>query len=128
MPARNLVLAMLLSIGVALPAVAHQQTSTPRIDHRQSVQEHRIQHGLRTGQLTPREAMRLERSAARIEALERHAKADGVVTPHERRMINRALDRQSRHIARQMHDAQSGRSMRGSQLREDGPMRYGQPG
>jgi hypothetical protein len=85
---------------------AAQGKATPRIDQRQANQERRIDQGLASGQLTQREARRLERQQVRIDNVENHAKADGTVTVAERRQLTRMQDRTTRHIARQKHDAQ----------------------
>lgn len=66
----------------------------------------RIEHGIRSGQLTNREVGRLERGQARVNRMEARAGADGHVGPHEQRHIQRAENRQSRHIHQQKHDRQ----------------------
>src|SRR5262245_28149433 len=91
--------------ALALPAFA-QTPSTPRIDQRQANQERRIEAGEKSGQLTPREAARLEKGQARVQKMENKAMADGKVTAKERARIEREQDKQSRRIHRQKHDAQ----------------------
>jgi uncharacterized membrane protein YebE (DUF533 family) len=91
--------------ALSLPAFA-QTTSTPRIDQRQANQERRIQAGEKSGQLTPREAARLEKGQARVQKMEDKAVADGKVTAKERARIEKAQDRESRRIAREKHDKQ----------------------
>ena len=86
-----------------LPAFAQVQ-STPRIDKRQAEQEQRIQQGVKSGQLTPKEAARLEKGQDRIQKKENKAMADGKVTPKERAKIEKAQNRESRKIAREKHD------------------------
>lgn len=94
-----------LTIGaVTLPAFA--QANTPGIDKRQANQERRIDQGIASGELTKREAARLDRGQDRVDAMENRAKADGVVTRYERRRIHRAQNVESRRIYRQKHDAQ----------------------
>src|SRR5438105_1273163 len=88
----------------ALPAAA--QTATPRVDQRQANQEARIQQGVQSGELTGKEAAKLERGQARVQAKEDKAKADGVVTPKERARLAKAQNKQSKKIARQKHDKQ----------------------
>ena len=90
----------------ALPALAQTQ-STPRIDQRQANQERRIEQGVKSGQLTPKEAARLEKGQARIQTKENKAVADGTVTAKERARIEKAQDRQSRRIAKEKHDKQT---------------------
>jgi hypothetical protein len=83
-----------------------QSNQTPGVDAREANQQRRIAEGIQSGQLTPREAARLERGEARINRMEQRAKADGVVTPRERARLHGALNHESRAIARQKHDAQ----------------------
>lgn len=59
-----------------------------------------------SGQLTPKEAARLEKREAKLAANEQAAKADGVVTRKERRRLQRQANRDSAAIYRQKHDAQ----------------------
>lgn len=98
----NLLVAVLAAI-VTLPALAQ---STPAIDARQARQEQRIEQGVASGQLTNREAARLERGQQHVANMEARAKADGVVTPKERARIQHAENVQSRHIYREKHDRQ----------------------
>ena len=100
-------LAVAVSMLVAGSALA--QTPTPGINDRQENQKARIEQGVRSGQLTHREAARLRAEQRRIRAEKRLAKADGVVTPAERAQIRRDQRRASRHIYRQKHDAQTRR-------------------
>jgi hypothetical protein len=69
-------------------------------------QERRIQQGQASGELTNREAARLEAGQARVGRMQARAGRDGHVGPHEQAHIQRAENRQSRHIYRQKHDAQ----------------------
>lgn len=80
--------------------------ATPVVDARQNRQEARIDQGIRSGELTPREAARLDAQQDRIERREARAKADGDVTARERVRLHRAENRASRNIARQKHDRQ----------------------
>jgi len=93
-----------LATAIALPVFA--QTATPGIDQRQANQEQRIDQGIASGQLTQREANRLERGQQRIDNMENRAKADGVVTARERARIQHAQNVESRRIYRQKHDRQ----------------------
>ena len=103
--------AMLLAGLLALPAfaqtAARDPAATPGIDKRQANQEKRIQQGVQSGQLTGREAARLEKGQARIETMKERAKADGVVTKQERAHIEHAQNVESRRIAREKHDKQT---------------------
>lgn len=92
----------------ALPALALAQATpaTPNIDKREARQEQRIQQGAKSGELTPREAARLEKGQARVQRMETKAKSDGTVTAQERKRIHREQSQQSKRIARQKHDRQ----------------------
>jgi tellurite resistance protein len=104
-----------LATGLALAVAsmgAFAQGSFPttsRIDQREANQQARIEAGINSGQLSRREARRLEREQAQIRAAERHAKADGVVTPRERRQLERLLEQASANIREAMHDAEFAR-------------------
>jgi hypothetical protein len=71
-------------------------------------QQRRIEEGLRSGDLTTREAARLEAEQSRVERFEARALRDGTVSAEERRRIDAAQDRVSRDIARERHDEQRG--------------------
>ena len=89
----------------AVPLLAFAQ-ATPNIDKREANQEQRIQQGVKSGELTPREAARLEKGQAKIRRMEAKAKSDGTVTAQERKRIEHQQNVQSRHIAREKHDRQ----------------------
>src|SRR6266850_535022 len=69
-------------------------------------QQRRIEQGVASGELTNREAARLERGQARDNAAQARAGADGNVGPNEQRRLQRQENRQSRRIYREKHDAQ----------------------
>src|SRR5213596_1537851 len=70
-------------------------------------QQQRIEQGIQSGQLTNREAGKLERGQARVDRAEARAGADGRVGPNEQRRIQKAENRQSKRIYREKHDAQT---------------------
>lgn len=96
----------LAALAIVLPTFAFAQANTPGIDQRQANQERRIDQGVASGSLTPREANRLERGQQRVDNMENRAKADGVVTRQERARINHAQNVQSERIYEQKHDRQ----------------------
>jgi hypothetical protein len=67
-------------------------------------QERRIDQGIRSGELTNREAGLLERGQARTDRLETRAAVDGHVGHNEQRRIQHAENRQSEHIWAEKHD------------------------
>jgi len=100
-------------LALAGITAAQAATDTPRIDARQARQEARIASGLADGALTRHEARQLQRQQHHIRRAERHAKADGVVTAQERRRLHQLQDHASRSIHRQTHDGQMhGRPLR----------------
>jgi hypothetical protein len=76
------------------------------INGRQHREQQRIREGIRSGELTRREAVRLEAEQARIRGYERYARRDGYISPRERARLDRELDRASRDIYHQKHDRQ----------------------
>jgi len=94
------------ALSLAAASVFAQGASMPGADRREARQERRIEQGVNSGALTPRESARLERQQKRIEDVETRAEADGKVTPKERAHLARMQDRESRHIRRQKHDRQ----------------------
>jgi hypothetical protein len=93
---------------LALAAVlALGGTAEAGVNGRQHRQADRIRQGVASGDLTCREAARLSRQQARIRAEEAWFRSnDGVLGPWERAKLNRDLNRTSRRIYRQKHDAQ----------------------
>jgi uncharacterized membrane protein YebE (DUF533 family) len=80
--------------------------NTPGINQRQHNQQKRTKQGVKSGELTRREARKVKAEQAAIQAEKRVAKADGVVTKRERRAIQRDQNKASKDIYRQKHDGQ----------------------
>ena len=100
------VFALTLMAGAAVVAEAHGNCGThrPGVNRRQERQQRRIGQGIRSGELTARETLRLERNAREISQDERRAKSDGVVTARERAGLQRGLNQESRLIYRARHN------------------------
>ncbi len=79
----------------------------PVVNARQQNQQARIAEGAKSGQLTGREAVRLQREERAVRTEERAYKADGKLTPAERKDLNQDLNKVSRDIYKQKHDAQT---------------------
>lgn len=90
----------------ATPAIPGNPTAMPRVDQRQANQDRRIDQGAASGQLTQREATRLQAEQGRIQRAEDKIRSDGKVTPQERARMDHMQDRSSRHIAQEKHDRQ----------------------
>jgi len=93
-----------LVAALAITSIANAQTRTPVINHRQHRQERRINHGVRSGELTRSEAHNLRNDERKIRNDKRMAKADGHVTRAERSHIRREQNRTSRAIYRKKHN------------------------
>ena len=92
----------------AVPAVqtTRNTTATPGLDQRQANQEKRIEQGVASGQLNKKETIRLEKREGKLQADKLLAKADGKVTPQERKKLQREANRDSKAIYKQKHDKQ----------------------
>ncbi len=98
-----------LTIGaavIAAAATAATASASGRIARRNGMQQGRIAQGIASGQLTAREAVRLER---REVGLHREVGAmrranGGVLTPAERGLVNRQQNRLSHGIWRLKHN------------------------
>jgi len=101
-------LALFALVIVLLPAAGWAQDPEHRtINGREREQQQRIRAGVRNGELTRREARRLESEEARIRVDEAYARrSGGQFTPRERARIQRELNHSSRDIYRQKHDRQ----------------------
>jgi hypothetical protein len=90
---------------LGLSAVSMAQTGG--INRRERQQSLRIRQGIRSDELTRREAARLTAEQARIRAYERRSRIDGGgLSCRERTRLDSMLDRSSRRIYRQKHDRQ----------------------
>lgn len=100
LPVASKIVPMLLCLGLASPSLA----ATFR--DRQERQQQRIGQGIRSGELTPREAARLERGEARINREFRRDRADGKFSRSERARMRRHQHHLSRRIFREKHNRQ----------------------
>jgi hypothetical protein len=67
-------------------------------------QQQRIEQGVKSGELTHREAGKLEKGQAKVEHKEAMAGKDGHVGAHEQARIQHAENKQSKHIYNEKHD------------------------
>ena len=93
---------VIVSAILAMSGPAMAQTF---IDEREAHQQERIEQGIKSGQLTCRETRQLERGEGRIDRVEGRDLAKGPLTAHEREHLNRMLNRESRRIYRDKHNA-----------------------
>ena len=95
----SIVLSAVFVMGLSVVASA-------QINRRERHEQQRIRQGIRNGELTRREAGRLEAQQARIRIAERFARRDGNISYRERARLDRMLDHASRNIYRRKHDSQ----------------------
>jgi hypothetical protein len=93
-------------IFITSAVILNAQVASKTIATRQADQQARIKEGVKTEELTRPEVRKLEREQKNIQIEKRIAKADGKVTPREKRIITKDQNRASRDIYRQKHDAQ----------------------
>lgn len=74
----------------------------------------RIEHGMRTGQLTREEAMRLRGEFMHVRDQEARARADGHLDRRERERLHRELDRLERRISALKHNDERRRPRHGA--------------
>ena len=77
---------------------------TVSIDERQNTQEARIQQGVRSGELTRSESVRLVQGQVELQRMEHRSRRDGVVTNRERARLHKKASRESGRIYRNKHD------------------------
>jgi hypothetical protein len=81
-----------------------QQDKTPRVNKRETLQQKRINQGIKSSQLTPKEANRLKKQQVKIREDKAKAKADGKVTRKERAKLTKEQNRANRAIYRKKHN------------------------
>jgi len=95
-----------MAIGLVLILVSISWARYP-ISHRQMKQSQRITHGIRKGEITGREFVRLNREQRRIGKYKRRAWGDGCIRHRERRSLHRMKARAAAHIYRAKHNRAS---------------------
>ena len=103
----------LAPLALAQQAPAQQTTHVDHFTNRNVAQQQRIEQGLKSGQLTTREAAHLEQGTARIDRMQSratnaHGAGGAGVTAAEATRIQRAQNAESHAIYNQRHDAQTG--------------------
>lgn len=99
-------LCFLVAAEVAYGQAQTYGTNDPGIQQRMNNQDRRIDQGVSSGALTPKEAGKLETEQVKIQQTEQRMKSDGQLTPKEREKLHNMQDRSSDHIYRQKHDRQ----------------------
>ena len=97
---------LILAAIIGAMGISTSSFAQARITQRQYNQQNRIAQGIRSGQLTPREASRLEGREARLQRDKRMAMRDGRIGMRERRYLRREENRNSVAIFRAKHNFQ----------------------
>lgn len=102
---KTLVAVAALSL-LAAGSVSADGTRSPGVNARQHNQHARIHQGVKSGELTRREAHKVREEQRDVRQLERAYKSDGKLTRRERADLHHEQNQASRDIYRQKHDAQ----------------------
>ncbi len=106
MKSANLVCTGLFLLATAPVFAAGPATS--EVVQRDVNQQERIEQGLQSGQLSTKEAGKLETQEKRIDRVEAHDLKDGKLSPGETAQINRMENRSSAQIYKDKHNAAHG--------------------
>ena len=101
----KLLLAGLLLVGAR--AFADELTSEQReniVNEREAKQQERIDQGVKSGDLNPKEAARLEKREEHIKKMNDKAMADGEMSKKEFKRIEHAQNKASRKVFRKKHN------------------------
>ena len=104
---RFAVAAVLMIASVNTAGANDRWNETSDIDARRHRENQRIEEGRQSGQLSWREYRLLKSEQARIAEHEHQAKADGYISPEERRRLNWELDQASSDIHRLKHNEET---------------------
>lgn len=113
MNTRKLIPAIVLAF-LAIPAFAQSAASETQRDVNQ---QQRIDNGLKSGQLTTREAAGLERQESRVDHAEAGALKDGKLSAAEKSRIQTMQNRSSANISKESHNGQTGNPNSASSVR-----------
>ena len=97
-----------LSVASLLSGVAFAQTAAEQDQQRDVNQQKRIEQGLKSGELSTKEAGHLEREQQHVDRMEAHDLKDGHVSAAEQLRLDKAQNAASADVYKQKHDAQTG--------------------
>jgi hypothetical protein len=100
--------ALITAALLATSAGAFAQAGTAGSVQRDVNQQERIEQGLKSGQLTTKEAGKLEREESHVDKLQAQALKDGKLTPAEKARLEAAQNKTSRDIAAAKHNGVTG--------------------
>ena len=101
------VIAAFATLGTTASAQTAPAPSTRVIDKREVNQQKRIANGVKTGALTPKETVKLEKQQQRIDNVEAKDKAKGPMTNGERKHLNKMENNASKNIYKKKHNAKT---------------------
>ena len=93
----------MLTIAVSLIVL---NAEARRDQRREGKQQSRIAHGVKSDELTVREAKKLRKGQKKIDRMQEKFKEDGVVDAQEKLRLEKAQDRQSAKIYKLKHNEQ----------------------
>jgi hypothetical protein len=100
-------LAVVFVTGMSVwSGTAQAQYYNSFINQREAAQQHRIERGVQSGALTPREAGRLADQQRHIQGAEVRMRADGRLNQREKTILDHMQNKADRNIYRQAHDNQ----------------------
>jgi len=105
---RNRLTAIAAGLAAVVVATAAGAQNAADTVQRDVNQQNRIEQGLKSGELTTKEAGKLEREESHIDKMESNALKNGKMTDAEKQRIERAENKASRDIARDKSNAQTG--------------------
>ncbi len=97
-------LAILTVMMMVFLFISFDMAQAGRAGNRQIKQQKRIHQGVKSGELTRKETLRLEKEQCRIQKTKQEALSDGELTPEERLRLERQQNQANRHIYRLKHN------------------------
>jgi hypothetical protein len=97
-----------LSVATVLSGSAFADTVAEKDQQRDVNQQQRIEQGLQSGELSTKEAGRLEREQQHVDRMQAHDLKDGHMSAAEQLRLDKAQNAASADIYKQKHDAQAG--------------------
>ena len=98
---------VLAASGATWAQAPASTTATPGVDKRIENQQKRIDQGVASGQLTGKEAVRMQKREDHLKSDVAAAKADGTVTPQERKKLQHEANRNSEAIYKNKHNGKT---------------------
>lgn len=93
---------LVFALGLSTQFATAQTTTKAK----QIKQKERIEQGVKSGELTKKEAQKLKKGQKRIQQMKKKIKADGKITKKEKQRLKKAQKKQSDKIFKQKHDKQ----------------------